>query len=91
MEISWTEKALHDLARLYEFLAPVNRAAAAKTIQGLVAAPSRLATHPRLGEKLDQFEGRDVRRLLIGTYELRYEILDTSVQILRVWHTRESR
>ena len=30
MELKWTSKALSDLARLYEFLAPVNKAAAAR-------------------------------------------------------------
>jgi plasmid stabilization system protein ParE len=91
MEIKWSERALNDLARLYEFLSPVNRTAAAQTIYRLVTAPNKLATHPRLAEKLEQFENRQVRRLLVGTYELRYEILDSTVLILRVWHTRESR
>ncbi|MFD2262507.1 type II toxin-antitoxin system RelE/ParE family toxin [Lacibacterium aquatile] len=91
MEIKWSEKALSDIARLYRFLEPVNRAAAARTINSLATAPNRLSTHPKIGEKLEQFSGRDVRRLLIGAYELRYEVLDRQVIILRIWHTREAR
>jgi plasmid stabilization system protein ParE len=31
-EIKWTSKAVSDLARLYDFLAPVNRRAAARAV-----------------------------------------------------------
>jgi plasmid stabilization system protein ParE len=50
MELKWTNKGLSDLARLNDFLAPVNPAA-----------------------------------------ELRYEIQDQVIYILRIWHTREDR
>lgn len=45
-ELQWTSKALGDLARMYEFLAPVNPAAAAKAVQALTQAPERLLEHP---------------------------------------------
>lgn len=91
MELKWTSKALSDLARLHEFLAPVNQAAAARTIQTLVKAPVPLLTHPRMGEQLFQFEPREVRRLLVGQYEIRYEISGDRIYLLRLWHTREDR
>jgi len=91
MKIKWTSKALDDLSRLYEFLAPVNRKAAAKTVQSLTTAPQKIIEQPRIGEKLDEFEGREVRRLLIGRYEIRYELTLGVVYILRIWHTREAR
>lgn len=91
MELRWTAKAQSDLARLYDFLAPANRSAAAKAIQAIVAAPVQLIRHPRLGEKLEEFEPRDVRRILIGAYEMRYEIREEAIYILRLWHGREDR
>jgi len=91
MDIKWTSQAVSDLSRLYDFLAPVNREAAARTIQSLTEAPVRLSAHPRLGEKLDEFHPREVRRILVGRYEMRYEITPTTLYILRIWHTRESR
>lgn len=91
MELEWTSKALDDLSRLYAFLAPVNRHAAARAIQVLVAAPARLAEHPRLGERLEEFESREVRRILVGGYEIRYELQRSTIYLLRVWHTREDR
>lgn len=91
MELKWTSKALSDLARLYEFLAPVNRQAAARTVQSLTAAPARLLEHPRIGEKLEEFDVREVRRILVGHYEMRYEIQESTLYVLRLWHTREDR
>ena len=91
MDLKWTSKALSDLARLYEFLAMVNRPAAARTVQQLTTAPTTLLTNPRLGERLEEFEPRDVRRILVGHYEMRYEIADSTIYLLRLWHSREDR
>lgn len=91
MQLKWTSKALADLARLYDFLAPVNRSAAARTVQSLTAAPTNLLANPRIGEKLDEFEPREVRRILVGHYEMRYEIQEATLYVLRIWHTREDR
>ncbi len=91
MQVKWTSKALGDLARLFECLAPVNRRAAARTVQSLATAPTRLIEQPRLGEKLEEFAPREVRRILVGHYEIRYEIQQSIIYVLRVWHTREDR
>ena len=86
MELKWTSKALSDLARLYKFLAPVNELAATREIQALTKAPALLQT-----EQLFQFAPREVRRILVGKYEIRYEIQDSVIYVLRLWHTREDR
>lgn len=82
MELKWTSKALSDLVRLYEFLTPVSKPA---------AAPTTLLKNPRIGERLFEFEPREVRRILVGHYEMRYEIQESTLYVLRLWHTREDR
>jgi plasmid stabilization system protein ParE len=91
MEIKWTSKALSDLVRLYEFLAPVNQPAAARTVQALSAAPSSLLANPRIGKRLEEFTPREVRRIIVGDYEMRYELENTTIFVVRLWHTRENR
>lgn len=91
MELKWTHKALSDLSRLYDFLALVNRQAAADIVQSLTKTALKLLEFPRLGEKLEEFNPREVRRIVIGKYELRYEIQTSTIYILRMWHTKESR
>jgi len=91
MEIRWTSKALSDLARLHEFLVLKNPPAAAKAIQAIVQAPEVLQAHSRLGERIEEFLPREVRRLLVLNYEMRYEIRQDVIFLLRIWHTREDR
>ncbi len=91
MILTWTHKGLNDLVRLHDFLHPVNVQAAAKTIQLLTKAAEKLIAHPRLGEKLSQYAPREVRHLIVGHYEIRYEIAASKIYILRLWHTRERR
>ena len=91
MELQWTSRALADLARLHEFLSSVNQQAAARTVQALVRTPVRLLEHPRIGEKLEDFEPREVRRIIVSQYEMRYEIQGSVIYVLRLWHTREER
>lgn len=89
MDLKWTRSATSDLARLHRFLAPLNAAATARAVQALVAAPSRLLTQPRMGRRLEEFDPREVRRILVGTYEMRYEIQGDKLLVLRIWHARE--
>ena len=91
MELKWANKGLSDLARLYEFLAPVNKAVATRTVQSLTKVPEQMLANPRIGEQLFEFELREVRRILVGQYEMRYEIQNETIYVLRLWHIREER
>lgn len=91
MRLQWTASALADITRLYDFLAPLNQAAAARTVQSLTAAPSKLLSSPYMGKPLNEFAPRDVRQLIVGQYEMRYELAESTIYILRLWHTREDR
>lgn len=91
MRIKWTGKASSDLTRLHEFLRPVAPDAAARVVRQLARAPERLLDYPRLGEKLEAYEPREIRRIIVGNYELRYEIAGATIFILRLWHSRENR
>ncbi len=91
MELYWTSKALSDLARLHEFLTTVDRDAAGRVVQSLASASAKLSANPRIGERLEEFAPREVRRILVGQYEIRYEIQEATIYVLRLWYTRESR
>ena len=91
MALKWTSKAHADLVRLHDFLRPVNPIAASRVVRQLVAGIKRIPAHPRLGERLSEFDPREVRKILIGDYEVRYTVLDTDVFVLRIFHTREDR
>ena len=91
MKLAWTDRALNDLVRLYEFLASENPAAAAKAVQKFVTTADRLQHFPRMGERLDRYDPREVRRIFAGPYEIRYRLTTDTIFILRLWHGREQR
>jgi plasmid stabilization system protein ParE len=51
----------------------------------------RIPAHPRLGVRLPEFAPREVRRVLVGDYEIRYELTEADVYVLRIFHAREDR
>lgn len=91
MILRWTPEAVEDLARLHNFLSQVNPRAALRVVTALRNAVRQLVAHPRLGSSLPAFEGRDVRRLVVGDYEVRYELAGEAIHVLRFFHTREDR
>ena len=91
MALKWTSSAHSNLVRLYEFLNSVNAPAAVRVVRQLIAGVKRIPVYPRLGARLAEFEPREVRRLLVGDYEVRYEGTATDIFILGIFHMREDR
>lgn len=91
MKLHWTQRAFADLQRLHDFLAESDPLAAALTVDRLSAAPDGLLLQPRQGQRLKAYTPREVRRLLVGPYELHYQIVRDQLRVLSVWHTRERR
>lgn len=91
MALRWARSAYADLQRIHAFLEPVNPAAAARSVRAVVARVRRIPARPRLGERLLAFGDREVRRVLVQTYEVRYELSGADIYVLRVFHTREDR
>lgn len=91
MRVVWSDRALSDLDRVYEFLAPKSRRVAVESMRTLRRRVLTLEQAPRLGERLDFSGPAEIRRLFIGKYELRYQIDGEIINVLRVWHTRENR
>ena len=89
--VEWTDRAYSDIQRLYEFLEVFEPSAASSTINALLLAPDRLIDHPRIGEMIGDTAGREVRRLMVGRYELRYQLKDDTIRVLRLFHAREQR
>ena len=91
VSVKWTSKALGDLARLHAFPAEASPKAAATVVQSLTKAAGGLRDNPRIGLRLAEFNPREVRRVIVGQYEMRYEIVWSGVYMLRLWHSREDR
>jgi plasmid stabilization system protein ParE len=91
MTIRWAAKALADVERVYAFVASVDPARGAAIVEALVNRVERLTQLPRVGQRVSRYEPREVRRIFVGDYELRYELQHSTIIVLRVWHTKEDR
>ena len=91
MALRWTQSAYRDLRRIYEFLEPVDSGAAVRAVRAVVARVRRIPRQPRLGERLPGFADREVRRVLVQRFEIRYEIAGSELTVLRIFHVREER
>ena len=91
MALKWTSRANLDLARLHAFLDPVDPAAAADAVDLILSGVESIAAHPRLGRRLFLYDPREVRRLVVADYEVRYELTARDIYILRLWYVREDR
>ena len=81
MALRWAQAAYADLRRIHEFLEPVNAVAAAHVVRAVASRVRRIPAQPRLGEKLTGFGERDVRRVLVQRYEVRYEIVESDIYV----------
>lgn len=91
MRIRWSQQASDDVGRLHAFAASFSPEAGAGVARMLIAAPNVLLDHPRLGERIHRHDDPEVRRLIVGDYELRYVLEDDIIHIVRIWHCREDR
>ncbi|EGF92802.1 plasmid stabilization system family protein [Asticcacaulis biprosthecium C19] len=91
MKIQWSSAANRDLVRLAEFLKPVNPRAAAQVVLNIIVAVEKLADYPEIAPRIEGHDDRDIRSLMIGDYNLHYEIKGDLLLIVRIWHGREDR
>jgi plasmid stabilization system protein ParE len=91
MGLRWATSANRDLVRLHAFLAPVDPTAATRAVKRIMSGVKHIARHPHIGVRLDEFAPREVRKLVVGDYEIRYEVARADLFILRVSHVFEDR
>ena len=91
MTLRWSRRALLDLDRLYQFLSEKSEMAAADVYLALWRSPERLLQTPRIGQQIMTLKPREIRRLIVGNYELRYEVRAGKIRVLRIWSGCENR
>ena len=92
MRISYTPESIDDLKRLRKFIEVKNPLAAQRVATSIMRGVSQLKMFPYLGIEVQQAPNPEmVRDLIIGNYIARYLIRSKKIDILRVWHHKESR
>jgi plasmid stabilization system protein ParE len=91
--LKWSQPALLDIARLYQFLAPKSPDAATRAIKTIRQGVKALARHPEIGRPVEEMSP-EFREWVIefgsGAYIALYHYDGKEVVILAVRHGREA-
>ena len=87
--INWTELALDDLSEIQQFITQDNPFAARTLAARIVEAAESLTEFPDRGRPGDEPGTRELSNVRL--YVIVYRVLETEVQILRVWHGAQNR
>lgn len=91
--LRWSLPALHDVARLHDFLAPKSQDAARRAIKTIREGVKALGKHPRMGRPIEELPP-EFREWMIefgqGAYVALYHYDGKQVVILAVRHGREA-
>jgi len=91
MTIHWSDEASLDLVRLHYFLSEKSERAADAAIRLIVVGALTLNSYGRRGQIVEKYLPREVRRLIVADYEVRYELHGEDAFIVAVFHMREER
>lgn len=88
MRLQFSDQAIGDLARLREFIAVKNPAAASSISTQLVGSLQRLVDQPHMGR---DSELPGVQAWIARDYVVHYVVRDDLLTMLQVWHGKEDR
>ena len=91
-QLIWSPQALHDVQRLYRFLAPKNLESAKRAVTAIRQGVNVLSLQPGMGRPVEDMEN-EFRDWIIdfgdGGYVSRYRIDGQQLIILAVRHRKE--
>ena len=91
-QLIWSPQALHDVQRLYRFLAPKNLESAKRAVTAIRQGVNVLSLQPGMGRPVEDMEN-EFRDWIIdfgdGGYVARYRIDGQQLIILAVRHRKE--
>lgn len=92
MRLVYAQEAVADLARLRDFIAEHDPAAASHISADLISRIDTLCAFPETGRSLSEAPQPDsVREFIFGNHVLRYSMHADALAILRIWHHYEDR
>ena len=88
-EIVWTETAVRDRLRIYQFWLSHNQSIRySEKLEILFNESAKLlAEFPEIGPMTDY---KDIRVKVVGNHKLFYRLIEDRIEIIRVWDTRQN-
>lgn len=86
MKVFWTETAVKQLAAIYAYIAQHSPEYASRMIDRLTRRSQQIARFPLSGRVVAEFETKQIREVIEGSYRLVYYIKPDQIDILAVLH-----
>ena len=93
MRVLWTDAAVNQLQTIHDFIAQTSPEYALRIVDRLTKRSEQIATFPRSGPTVPEYEQDEVRQIVEGSYRIIYliEEAENGIEVLAVVHTSRER
>lgn len=70
VKVVWTDFAIHELDDIGEYIAKDSQRYAKVVIQNLFESTDLLESHPKVGRIVPEFNNKNIRELIRGSYRI---------------------
>ena len=89
MKVFWTNTAVNHLSAIYTYIAQNSPQYAARMIDRLTRRSQQIASFPLSGRVVSEFETKQIREVIEGSYRIIYYIKPDQIDILAVLHSSQ--
>lgn len=86
MKVFWTDTAVQHLSAIYTYIAQNSPGYAQRLIDRLTRRSEQIAKFPLSGRTVPEFETKQIREVIEGSYRIIYYIKPDQIDILAVLH-----
>ena len=88
VKVVWTDSAIQALHYIGEYITKDSERYAKMVVQHLFESTDILESHPKAGRIVPEFNNKNTRELIRGSYRIVYRIVDnTRIDILTIHHS----
>jgi len=89
VDVVWTQRAFQRLLEIEKFIAKDDALAAQSHTNRLLSETDKLGAFPKMGRKLPEMPGSDLRELIMRNYRIVYRMHHKTIQILTVFESHK--
>ncbi|HLO84023.1 MAG TPA: type II toxin-antitoxin system RelE/ParE family toxin [Nostocaceae cyanobacterium] len=86
MKVFWTETAVNHLSSIYSYIAQNSPQYAQRLVERLTNRSEQIAQFPLSGRIVPEFESKQIREVIEGSYRIIYYIKPEQIDIIAVLH-----
>ncbi len=86
MKVFWTETSVNHLSSIYNYLSQNSPQYAQRFVERLIRRSEQIANFPLSGRIVPEFETKQIREIIEGSYRIIYYLKSDKIDILAVLH-----